>query len=94
MLRSIVIALGVVCIGGGAVAFATGVWPGAIGPMIFGTLLILGTLFERLYYKPVEHGSPGPGWVATEERFVDEDNGKMVRVWLEPKSGERKYVRD
>ncbi len=94
MLRSIVIALGVLCVAGGAVSFATGVWPGAIGPTIFGVLLLLGTLFERLYYKPVEHGSPGPGWVATGERFVDEDNGKMVRVWIEPASGERRYVRD
>jgi hypothetical protein len=94
MLRSIVIALGVVCIGGGAVAFATGVWPGAIGPMIFGTLLLLGTVWERLTYKPLERSSPGPGWVATEERFVDEDTGRMVRVWMEPRSGERKYVKD
>jgi hypothetical protein len=94
MLRSLVVALGIFCIACGLVALATGVWPGAIGPMIFGALLLLGTLFERLYYKPVERGSPGPGWVATDERFVDEDNGRMVRVWLEPRSGERKYVRD
>jgi hypothetical protein len=94
MLRSIVIAVGVLCIGGGVLALATGMWPGAIGPAVFGALLLLGTVWERLYYKPLERGRPGPGWVATEERFIDEDSGRAVRVWVEPKSGERAYVRD
>ena len=61
--------------------------------MICGTLLLLGTVCERRHYKPLERRSPGPGWVATEERFVDEDTGQTVRVWMEPRSGERKYVR-
>ena len=74
MLRSLVIALGVVCFVGGLAAFTGAGWPGGIGPTIFGALLILGTLFERLVYKQVESGRPGPGWVATDERFVDEDN--------------------
>jgi hypothetical protein len=94
VLRNLVIALGVLCILGGAAAIATGAWPGAFGPMIFGALLLLGTIWERLRYKPVEQGSPGPGWVATGERFVDDDNGQMVRVWIEPRSGERRYIRD
>ena len=94
MLRSILIAVGVLCIGGGALALATGVWPGAIGPMIFGALLLLGTVWERLYYKPLEKSRPGAGWVATDERFIDEDTGRVVRVWVEPASGERRYVRD
>jgi hypothetical protein len=94
MLRSIVIAIGVLCIGGGVLALAAGVWPGAIGPTIFGALLLLGTVWERLYYKPLERSRPGPGWVATDERFVDDATGKPIRVWLEPKSGERAYVED
>ncbi len=94
MLRSLVVAAGVFCIACGLVALATGVWPGAIVPMIFGTLLLLGTVWERLTYKPLERSSPGPGWVATEERFVDEDTGAMIRVWMEPKSGERRYIKD
>jgi hypothetical protein len=94
MLRSLVIAVGVLCIAGGALALATGMWPGAIGPTIFGALLLLGTVWERLYYKPLERSRPGPGWVATEERFIDEDSGRAVRVWVEPKSGERAYVKD
>ena len=94
MLRSIVIAVGVLCIAGGAFALAAGVWPGAIGPTIFGVLLLLGTVWERLYYKPLGRNRPGPGWVATDERFIDEDSGRAVRVWVEPASGERRYVTD
>jgi len=94
MLRSIVIAIGVLCIGCGALALATGVWPGAFAPMIFGALLLIGTVWERLYYKPLEKNRPGPGWVATDERFIDDDSGRAVRVWVEPASGERRYVTD
>ena len=66
----------------------------AFAPMIFGALLLIGTVWERLYYKPLEKNRPGPGWVATDERFVDDATGKPVRIWLEPKSGERAYVED
>jgi hypothetical protein len=36
---------------------------------------------------------PGPGWVRTEERFVDPSSGETLEVWFDPKSGERAYVR-
>jgi hypothetical protein len=92
MLRTALIALGALCIGCSVIALGTGAWPGAFGPLIFGSLLLLGTLWERVRYKPVETGRPGSGWVATDERFVDDETGKPVRVWLEPATGERRYV--
>ena len=94
MLRNVLIGFGVLCIACGAAVFFTGAWPGGFAPMIFGALLLLGTLGEQLIYKPVERGRPGPGWVATEERFLDDATGKPIRVWVEPKSGERAYVND
>ena len=36
---------------------------------------------------------PGPGWVKTEERFVDPTSGETLDVWFDPKTGERAYVR-
>ena len=36
---------------------------------------------------------PGPGWVKTEERFVDPSSGETLDVWFHPPSGERAYVR-
>lgn len=92
MLRNILIAFGALCVGCGLVAIAAGAGPGAIGPILFGALLLVGTLWERVRYKPLEDGRPGPGWVATDERFVDDQSGRPVRVWLEPATGERRYV--
>jgi hypothetical protein len=41
----------------------------------------------------VEHDAPGAGWTKTAERFIDDETGESVTVWLEPKTGERRYVR-
>jgi hypothetical protein len=53
-------------------------------------LLVLGTLWERFYYRG--SGSGGPGWQATQERFRDEESGNLVTVWFNPATGERRYV--
>ena len=93
MLRSIVIALGVVSFAGGLVALATGFCPPAYVAIFWGTLLLLGTVFERVRYKRIEMAAPGAGWTRTDERFIDDETGQPVTVWLDPASGERKYVR-
>ncbi|MBV9562851.1 MAG: hypothetical protein JOY90_20780 [Bradyrhizobium sp.] len=51
-------------------------------------------LFRRGGYKrqPLD-AAPGPGWVKTEERFVDPSSGETLDVWFDPQSGERSYVR-
>jgi hypothetical protein len=35
---------------------------------------------------------PEPGWIATGELFVDPSTGRLMRVWLEPGRGTRRYV--
>ncbi len=94
MLRSAVIALGIVCFAGGLVALLAGAGPPGFAAMSGGGLILLGTLWERFRYKTVEKGVPGPGWVCTDERFVDDETGKPVSVYLEPTTGERQYVQD
>ena len=56
--------------------------------------LIVWALFRRGGYKrqPLD-APPGPGWVRTEERFVDPSSGETLEVWFDPDSGERAYVR-
>lgn len=56
--------------------------------------LIVWALFRKGGYKrqPLDV-PPGPGWVRTEERFVDPSSGEMLDVWFDPQSGERAYVR-
>lgn len=92
MLRSILVALGAVCIFGGGVLLLGAQSGAGFGPLVFGVLLLIGTLLERVRYKPLESGLPGDGWIATDERFFDDETGKPVRVWVEPATGERRYV--
>jgi hypothetical protein len=93
MLRSVVIVLGAVStlLGGVLLLFRE---PGGVGPLIGGLLLLVGVLFERVIYKPVEAGRPGPGWVKTAERFISDATGKPVTVYVEPATGERRYVEE
>ena len=49
-------------------------------------------MFERWRYKPLTDARLGPDWVATDERFVDPETGKLVTVYYHPATGERRYV--
>jgi hypothetical protein len=93
MLRSATIAIGVAALLGGLIALAFRCPPGFVF-LFWGAVIVAGTVFERFRYKPIEDSAPGGSWVRTTERFVDDETGKPVTVWLEPKSGERKYVQD
>lgn len=92
MLRSAVIVIGAACFLGGLVCLVTNVASPAWVAIFWGGLIVLGTVWERFRYKPLEDGRPGAGWIATPESFVDDETGKPVRVWLEPATGERRYV--
>jgi len=59
-----------------------------------GGAFIVGTLLERIVYKPLLREKPGAGWVKTAERFIDPDTGQPVDVFYNPSTGERQYVAD
>ena len=94
MLRTLVIAFGVVCFAGGLIAVLVGGAGAGWGALILGAILILGTVYERVRYKPLSAAKPGPGWQRTSERFVDEETSKTVTVYIRPETGERQYVED
>ena len=94
MLRSAVIGLGVLCLVGGLAALATHAFPPAFVFVCWGVIIVLGTVYERFRYKPLEGTAPGAGWQKTTERFVDDETGAPVTVFIDPQTGERKYVRD
>ncbi len=93
MLRSVLIGAGVLCFIGGIIALRGGA-PFGLPAMIGGALLLVGTLFERALYKPAVKKKPGPNWTRTEERFYDEQSGKLVTVYIQPETGERSYVEE
>ena len=93
MLRSLLIGLGVLSLAGAAIALALGAIPSALMLGAWGVILLVGTLYERIRYKPVLETRPKSA-VRTDERFIDETTGKPVTVYIDPVTGERSYVQE
>lgn len=69
-------------------------WNGG-GPMllIIAAIALVTALLEPIY--GLANGKPGgTGWRPTDERFIDPETGKLVTVWFDASSGERRYVSD
>jgi hypothetical protein len=62
-------------------------WPAFAGL----TILLIAILFERRYH-PAATKPDGTEWIATDEQFVDDVSGKLVKVWYNPRTGERRYI--
>jgi hypothetical protein len=92
MLRLAVLLLGIALLMAGVIALGYGVPGIPLWLLVAGGVITVGTLGERVLYKPLRREKPGPGWVKTTERFVDPDTGKTVEVFYQPTSGERQYV--
>lgn len=70
-------------------------WNYGGGPalLIVGVLAILTALLEPIYGRA--SGKPVDGdWRSTDEKFVDPETGKLVTVWFDPETGERRYVEE
>ena len=93
MLRNLLIGFGVLSLAGAAVALAVGALSGALMLGAWGVILLAGTLYERVRYKPVLETKPKSA-VRTDERFLDETTGKPVTVYIDPVTGERSYVQE
>jgi hypothetical protein len=75
--------------------------------LAIGAGLMIAALVERLRYRSAaserEASAPGPGggeptdrpmeprFQRTDERFVDPTSSHVMRVWLDPATGERRY---
>lgn len=70
-------------------------WSTGSGPflLIFAVIVILTALVEPIYGRAVGRPSGGD-WRPTDERFVDPETGKLVTVWFDPRTGDRRYVSD
>ena len=94
MLRGILLGLGGLALLCGLVGIAAGVLSPMVTFGIWGAIMVLLILCERVVYKRTLKARPGPGWQRTTERFVDEKTGEPVTVYIEPATGERAYVRE
>jgi hypothetical protein len=85
---------------GGPEGAAAGIWPIAVGA---GLMIV--TVVERTRYRSEAaeraHHDPGPGggedgaieprFQATQELFRDPSSGRLMRVWVDHRTGERRY---
>ena len=58
---------------------------------VWGLVLVVAVVFERWRYRGREQMASGE-WQATEERFVDPESGRLMQVFYQPTTGERRYV--
>ncbi len=93
VLRAALLIIGLALLGGATATAQAGCGFGVVWRLALpGLVLLSAALFERWRYKRVAGSRPGPGWVATGERFVDPESGKLVTVYYRPSTGERRYV--
>jgi hypothetical protein len=93
-LRNAILGLGLLALVCGLLAiFVGGFSPGWVFAF-WGAAIAGGIVFERVRYKPLESTAPGGRWVRTAERFIDDETGAPVTVYVDPETGERKYVRE
>ena len=89
-LRGIVAALGAIMAAAAVLGLALGlpVW----GALLVGIVVVATAVFEPWRYKRLET-EPPPGFEPTAERFLDQDTRAPVTVYVDPATGERRYVR-
>jgi len=90
MLRGAVLLLAGACFAAGVVVWALGGGAHGVGALIFGVVLLLGVIFERWRYRSAPR--PDAPWQKTGERFSDPQTGRVVEVYYDPQSGERRYL--
>lgn len=90
---------------GGLVALLAGQPGPGLWAVVIGVVGLVGITFERVRYRSehaeVTRQDPGAGggepevpqrpFQATDERFVDPTTGRVMRVYQDPATGERRY---
>jgi hypothetical protein len=88
--RIAVLALGALALGGGTVL--TVLTGGGVGLMILGGVIIASVGLESRYGRPgAPTDVPPHAWELTNEKFVDDETGRVLEVWIDPLTGERRY---
>ncbi|MEO6388610.1 MAG: hypothetical protein ABIT16_06390 [Croceibacterium sp.] len=89
-LRVIVFILGALALAGGTLLTMQN--GGGIGLLLIGAIIIASLGLERRYGRPgAPTDVPHSAWQLTKERFVDDETGRLLEVWVDPLTGERRY---
>ena len=88
--RLAIFVLGALALFGGTLLTITA--GGGIGLMVIGALLITSLALEGRYGRPgAPTDVPPHAWERTSERFIDDETGQLLEVWVDPLTGERRY---
>ena len=88
--RLAMLTLGALALAGGTVL--TVLTGGGVGLMILGGVIIASVGLESRYGRPgAPTDVPPHAWELTNEKFVDDETGRVLEVWIDPLTGERRY---
>jgi hypothetical protein len=91
--RAVVCVIGLLFAGAAIALAALRCYPAAGMLAVWAVIFLGGLAVERWRYKKLLGAAPpGPDWQATEERFVDPETGRLVTVYFQPATGERRYI--
>lgn len=89
--RTIVLALAALCVFGGTLMLVDGNG-GGIAALAIGLVLVVSVAFEGRYGRPGQEPTPASvDWRPTGEKFIDDETGQPLEVWMDPLTGERRY---
>jgi hypothetical protein len=61
---------------------------------LFAAIIVAGIVFERINYRGNASTPFDANWRPTNERFLDEANGRPITAWFNAATGERRHVGD
>jgi predicted membrane metal-binding protein len=91
-MRTVVSIIGVLFAAGALALAILSCFPAAGVLALWAVILLVGLLIERWRYKKLTAAPPGLGWQTTGERFLDPETEKLVTVYFNPATGERRYI--
>ena len=62
--------------------------------VVVGVAILVAIVMSFFLRRHGESTVPADGWQRTDEVFVDPTSGRRMRVWVDPRDGERHYVAD
>lgn len=75
---------------GGVLLQASSAQGGGFPLFVLAGLILLGTLFDAGYLAKRRHQRGA--WQLTAEREIDHQTGRILEVWYDPVTGERRYL--
>ena len=89
--RALILALGLIATAAG-LGMMVATQGRGIPVLALGVLTLASFFLERRYGRQGRQRSvPHSDWKLTDERFIDDETGQPVEVWIDPLTGERRY---